>query len=1449
MNKSFFYFVAVSLTFSSKILATTLTVTSNDDATNSGTFNAAMNTGNLRGILNYINATPGSYTVDFSLLNPSITLNQPLPPLNLYAANALTIDGSNLTAGTGLITLNGANTYRGFVICNATTSDSVTIQNINISNCTANGGSGGTGSGGGGMGAGAAFYIDGQVTTGGVVIDNVTITNCTANGGAGGAPSATSSGGGGGGMGGAGGSGGTINTGFGGSGGGGGLFGAGGLGGNGIPTQNGGGGGGGGLLGAGGAGEDGAGSQDGGGGGGGGITMDATGGTAGGSGGSSVLGALVLGGGGGGAGSSGGGMGGGMGGLPMANSGGGGGSAGHPGTSASSSGGGAGNLGGGGGGGSGLGGGVGGIGGGGGGAVDGTIGEVTHAGDGGWGGGGGGLAVSGSGASGSAGAGGSGGGGGGAGGLATAGGGGLGGGGGGGNMTLNGGTGGLGGGSGGAGTAQVNGFAGGGNGGGMNGGGGGGMGAGAAVFAAGPVELRNVTTVGSSVTAGAGGAMAGSGAAVASDIFLVSTGGLVLNPIFATQTSTFSGTIGDDSVNTLPTGQTYGQGMGVGATVTKNGLGTTMLSGTNTFSGGTTINAGVLQIASDGALGKNTASLTFSGNSTLAVTSSTTSSRPIVISSGVIATLNVPSSSTFTSSGAMTGLGALTLSGGGTFIPSGNMNTYGGATTVIEGLIQPGAMNALSPNSSYIFSNNGSAGLSCATSQIIGSLVGGGGSGGNVALSAGATLTVGQDNTSPTAAYAGVISGNGFLKKIGAGTLTLTGPNTFTQGTSINGGTVAINSASSLGTGDVTFASSGCTLQLIAPISNFNLPLFLNPIGLNAMTTIDSGLFTSTIGSLISSNSGGTGSLIKSGTGTLVLTGANNYTGSTTVDSGTLKVVSPGQIGSGSQPVTVNSGATLSGNGTIVASTVTINSGGSLTPGASIGTMQIMGPLVLDSGSTTNIELGGSQTSLVAVTGSATINGGAVLLLTVDSSPTPNTSFTILTATTGVTGGGFVTPVAFSPNGLTTFTASLSYLFDSVLLSLTPSLLNSGALSGNAQNLATYLNTLQGNFSYQTLLTTLLNMSPADLQLALNAIQPARNGLSTFVGDNLMYSATTAIGSRLSMQRIMHALGHSGVASPSVAKGFLDPEVFLVKDDTMQTNPSKGEYVPGGSLEKLAAHQDKNCVWIYGFGDIASQEGQNQLPNISFNSEGFFLGYDFFGFEYGVVGAMAGYARSNIFFAQDLGDGHTNTYIVGPYGTGYFYNAYIELGAFLGLNQLQNKRNIAFTGVHSSATSSHFSYQLTPHFEIGYDHSFDWSVLEPFLTLDCVANWENGYTEYGAGLLDMKVASHTSSMLRTELGFRTYQNLERAWGLCIFRESMGYINKTPFSNTGFSGALLGQSGTFNFETFTQSQNLLNVGFHMLFKGNNGLFGSFEYEGEFFSGYVSNQVEGRFGYYF
>ncbi len=307
----------------------------------------------------------------------------------------------------------------------------------------------------------------------------------------------------------------------------------------------------------------------------------------------------------------------------------------------------------------------------------------------------------------------------------------------------------------------------------------------------------------------------------------------------------------------------------------KMGNGTLTLLGTNSYSGGTTISGGVLQVGDGGSTGSLVSGVNIGSGS-----------RFIWNKSTVVDTYG----------GVLSGNGFFTKSGVGTLALTGT-NTATGLTTVSGGILQIGNAGATGSIGSSIalvgghlrwnkstsdvfsgtisgsgtFSKTGTGTLTLtgnntytgATSLTGGNLqIGNGGSDGSIVSSVdmlpGRRLTW---NKSTADTYGGVISGNGaFFTKTGTGTLTLTGSNTATGLTTVSGGTLEIGNGGSSGW-------IGSNIALLGGRLRFNKSS--DDLFANAIT--------------------GTGSLTKAGSGVLTLTGNNTYTGSTTIAGGTLR--------------------------------------------------------------------------------------------------------------------------------------------------------------------------------------------------------------------------------------------------------------------------------------------------------------------------------------------------------------------------------------------------------------------------------------------------------------------------------------------------------------------------------------------------------------------------------
>lgn len=247
--------------------------------------------------------------------------------------------------------------------------------------------------------------------------------------------------------------------------------------------------------------------------------------------------------------------------------------------------------------------------------------------------------------------------------------------------------------------------------------------------------------------------------------------------------------------------------------------GYTVLHGALAHTGGTFIDGGTLELGSGGALPTNDAVTLTGGALRLASADQTIAS--LAGTGGEVQlvnsrTLTLTDASTRTFSGLLTGDGALAKTGAGTLTLAG-ANTYSGGTTLAAGTLLVGHDTAL--GSGTVTLGGGNLGTSGGARTLANNLVLQSDATftgpdaltltGNLALARSRELTIAA-GTHVT--LSGVVSGAGRgLNKFGAGTLELTGANTYTGGTLIAEGTVRINNltGSAFGTGAVTIDADG----------------------------------------------------------------------------------------------------------------------------------------------------------------------------------------------------------------------------------------------------------------------------------------------------------------------------------------------------------------------------------------------------------------------------------------------------------------------------------------------------------------------------------------------------------------------------------------------------------------------------------------------------------------
>ncbi|MEI6674094.1 MAG: autotransporter-associated beta strand repeat-containing protein, partial [Verrucomicrobiota bacterium] len=485
-------------------------------------------------------------------------------------------------------------------------------------------------------------------------------------------------------------------------------------------------------------------------------------------------------------------------------------------------------------------------------------------------------------------------------------------------------------------------------------------------------------------------------------------------PLTLTSNSTFGTALVTDALTI--SGNVDGAG-----SLTKTGGGTLTLAGSNSYSGVTTISGGILSFGAAANLPTNATNITFNNGGRLEYTGTSSvgnytftggnDNQSIVVSNAAGNVNAVRSGGNYSGlwkdgPGTLTYAGDHQDSGGmvivaGTVILSNNGSRadWYSATNSME--VQSGATLKISSagNGNGVIYREGGFTMSGGTFDLNGvswsttdqnyayPTISGSGTVTNNAASTTATAVF--KNT--TATFSGnIIDGASGTGKVAiylnhnTGTWTLSGDNTYSGATTLTNGTLQAGS---------TTAFSPNSAYNIAAGKTMNLANYSNSIGsLTGVGNVPLGTATLTLGNdntspaafsgAISSSGSPVTSLVKTGSGIQTLSGANTYTGATNITQGTLKLALGSSTNNiaGSANINIASGAvldvsglsgthlalasgqTLKGAGSVTGGSVTVSSGATLSPGASVGTLNLGGGLSLAAGGLFNWENATSNT-------------------------------------------------------------------------------------------------------------------------------------------------------------------------------------------------------------------------------------------------------------------------------------------------------------------------------------------------------------------------------------------------------------------------------------------------------------------------------------------------------
>jgi autotransporter-associated beta strand protein len=509
----------------------------------------------------------------------------------------------------------------------------------------------------------------------------------------------------------------------------------------------------------------------------------------------------------------------------------------------------------------------------------------------------------------------------------------------------------------------------------------------------------------------------------------------------------------------------------------------------------------------------------------------------------------------------------------------------------------------------------------------------------------------------------------------------------------------------------------------------------------NGLSTTFSGVISD--GGFDNSDTGG--SLTKAGSGTLILTGANTYTGPTTVDGGSLIV--DGSISS--VLTSVNAGGLLGGFGSldqiiVLTEPVLIFGGGDLldsgivSPGDPTGKLTVGGSYTQTAGGTLRIQvagLGATEHGLLAVNGTATLAGTLQVIRLNNFQLRPGDQITFLTAKGGVNGTFSTVQNDFSTSG-TIVGSQIIFLPDSVVLEATQGSFKTICQTPNDMAVGAALDSAVGDPRAAPLIEFLDSQPLSELCHDLDLISPEELTSMFNVGVSMANIQTDNLERRMNNVRGgstgFSAAGFSintrgrdfnlGLAGPSGPEGKSGPSV-------MQPTP-----------------ENRWGVFVTGIGEFTDVDNTDNASGFYLSTGGVTFGVDYRVSPNFAIGMMGGYAHTN----GDLVDGGSldvDGGKIGVYATAFSGGFYVNAAATGGLNDYDTRRT-ALLGTASGDTDGR---EFTGLVAAGYDWKTGNLTVGPTASYQYTYVEFDGFTEHGS-LVPLAFNDQSADSSRTALG-------------------------------------------------------------------------------------------------